>query len=116
MDDADLFQPIDLTAVTAILRRYSKQIVLGSVIACAGLFGTLEALPNRYTGEAIISRENSPGALQDFDGIRIENRVDSGFGTESEASVVRSDEFLGRLVAAIGLRRLLRETNQSSRA
>ncbi len=116
MDEADLFQPIDLTAITAILRRYSKQIVFGSVIACAGLFGTLQALPNRYSAEAIISRENSPGSLQDFDGIRIENRADSGFGTESEASVVRSDEFLGRLVAAIGLPRLLEQTSQSSRA
>lgn len=116
MDDADLFQPIDLTALIAIVRRYSKRIALGSLIACAGLFGTLEALPNRYTAEAIISGGGSPASLQDFDGIRIENRIDLGIGTESEASILRSDAFLARLATAVGLPRLLREANQRSGA
>jgi uncharacterized protein involved in exopolysaccharide biosynthesis/cellulose biosynthesis protein BcsQ len=114
MDDADLSQPIDLAAVTATLRRYAKQIVTGSGIACAVLLGTLMASPDLFTAQSIIAKENSPGSLQDFEGIRVEDRGELGVGTESEASVVQSDEFLAQLTEAVGLSRLLRENEHTA--
>ncbi len=100
-------QAVDLSTMAAILRRYSKSVIVGSVLACSGIAATLSAMPDRYTAEAVLSGENTPGALQDFDGIRIETRTGAAPGTDSEATVMQSDGFLSRLLAAVGWQQVL---------
>jgi succinoglycan biosynthesis transport protein ExoP len=105
----DTPQAVDLSTMVTILGRYAKRIVLGSAIGCAALAATLLSLPNRYTAEAVISGEGGggPGPLQDFDGIRIETRAMAGPGTDSVATVMQSDGFLSRLLAAVGQQQVL---------